>query len=1423
MDLFIVLVADHYDETRRQWDIELQDTNSHVLVTGSIHNPFEDFEKEELRWYLEDFAFKNPYAKRRATTVEQSLLRYQAELFASIDPLLTWAVSQTMGEVSLTEVESIRLCIRDDSEANSVQSLYWECLEDNKTWTENMPPIYISRQNGGNKQLHELPVENTINPSCNILFVSSRVSTTDLPYRVLSKPMWEFINSHEKLRSHIKIYFARPGTWDQVKAVLHQHPKGFFSMVHFDTHGKVYKRNAGLLFSSPNRQDERGVHIKAQEIGKELLKSGVEVVILNACNTGTVTSQKLSNFAMTLLEAGVPNVVAMSFALTTEAATLFMLNLYENLFLHGKDLQMCVAQGRQKLKDNRHRRSRFAVGVDLDDSVIPVLYQRHGALIRWNMPSVSISEAVVGTVSTALEVPLPSVLIGRDMKMLSLELDFTDVGAVIMTGYAGVGKTALSRYLRDWWVHSNFFRGYIEIRFRDLENYSDEKSLYEWLSMKAGIKSESFEQSREALHQARVLVVVESIPSFLSDSVPENEGSTRRSFNLICGLSEDFSALKGHSSSRLLLISRRLPEPLGNSPLKHVILEPLAIDFAMEMSRQCISECGATFEENQASVQILRRILEEHDSNCLFIETFIPLLSLKDCSIKILYDSLKLDLPLGCTDVLRSKFEPSEITRQPQLFKQFLSITKELQEERPLAYAMLLCLASFQHALPSSARQAILAEVHSAWLRWSCSERFGEGDSAEYAEFDLNDDQLQEEYRYLMEKLEAVDLVSPLNLGATMREIHVCLPYLIRFQALKIYPESISILPNTAKQLFWKYWENVLGDFEPENGPDQVFGERRTNVHNALRLALQQPTFGEGFLNLVMYLPMDIEHMITTAEADYYELLSFVLLRFEELFQKLDSQSSSLRMEVKDASLEIKEDLFMQAFLIFFLRGWSILQMSRQTMDLASKEGMVANSHNNVLRAKVLWSIGVKHDYISPTSETFYQVIGWQDLKISQLPVEERYLAFRKQILQKPIEGSLEFAVDFHTQGKVLLLGNYILDAELQQHTGGLPMDMAQSLISTMNMENLPPIVSNGLLQWLTGQISDGSAFLPVIKAASSVDNIFSGSLKILSAVSGDSTNPQKRLMMEMDKAKEAGDVDLEVNSLKGIFSFAVDSNDYLSALDCHQRILKLKEVETKDSAAATSNTIEVGAGQREYELGLILDGDEDPDKMQKSKDHLETAVKLLREEGSSPFYLNATLSCLGSNAWKEQNFSAAIAYYMEGAWLEYNVSAAGSIEHLETIVLGWMSTNLAVGPEKYMIEEALAEAVDLPITNIQFLLEVYATHAAKGSGFGKPLTAHPINEELEYILFSGLVQYNNRPLCFWYLDETSQWMVEPKVYAAITRDWREDWFHADHLPPQVTEDVRFRHQMFPYGYVSPILEQKRDQLVTEMQQLDVD
>ncbi|CAG8970967.1 hypothetical protein HYALB_00000948 [Hymenoscyphus albidus] len=1225
MDLFIVLVAYHYDEIRRQWDIEFQDTNSHVLVTGSIHNPFGDTEKEELRWYLEDFAFKNPYAKRRATTVEQSLLRYQAELFASVDPLLTWAVGQTIGEVSLTEVESIRLCIRDDSEANSVQSLHWECLEDNKTWMENMPPIYISRQNGGKKQLNELPVENTIKSSCNIFFFSSRVSTTDLPYRVLSKPIWEFINSHEKLRSHIKIYFARPGTWDQVKVVLRQDPKGFFSMVHFDTHGKVYKRNAGLFFSSPNKQDEKGVHIKAQEIGKELLKSGVEIVILNACNTGTVTSHKLSNFAMTLLEAGVPNVVAMSFALTTEAATLFMLNLYENLFLHGKDLQMCVAQGRQKLKDNRHRRSRFAI-----------------------TPTVSMSESVVGTVSTALEVPLPSVLIGRDMKMLSLELDFTDVGAVIMTGSAGIGKTALSRYLGDWWVHSKFFRGYVEIHFRDLEDYSDEKALYEWLSMKAGIKSESFDQSREALHQARVLVVVESIPSFLSDSVSESGGSTLRSLNLICGLCEDFSALKGHASSRLLLISRRLPEPLGNAPLKHIILEPLAIDFAMEMSRQCISDCGATFEENQASVQSLRRILEEHDSNCLFIETFIPLLSLKDCSMKSLYDSLKLDLLLGCTDSLCSRFEPSEMTRQPQLFKQFLSITKEIQEERPLAYAMLLCLASFQHALPSSARQAILAEVHSAWLRWSCSERFGEGDSARYAEFDLNDDQLQEEYRYLMEKLEAVDLVSPLNLGANMREIHVCLPYLIRFQALKIYPESIFILPNTAKQLFWKYWENVLRDFEPENGPDQVFGERRTNVHNALRLALQQPTFGEGVLSLVMYLLMDIEHMITTAESDYHELLSFVLLKFEELFQKLDTQSSSLRMEVKDASHEIKEELFMQAFFIFYLRGWSILQLSRQTMDLASKEGMVANSHENVLRAKVLWSIGVKYDYISPTSETVYQVIGWQDLKISQLPVEERYLAFQKQVVQKPIEGSLEFSVDFHTKGKMFLLGNYIQDVELQQHTGGLPMDMAQSLISTMNMENLPSIVSNGLLQWLTGQISDGSAFLPVIKAASSVDNIFSGSSKILSAAAGDSTNPQKRLMMEMDKAKEAGDVDLEVNCLKGIFSFAVGSNDYLSALDCHQHILKLKEVETKDSAPVTSNTIEVGAGQREYQLSLILDGgEEDPDRKQKSKDHLETAVKLLREEGSSPFYLNATLSCLGSNAWKEQNFSTAIAYYM--------------------------------------------------------------------------------------------------------------------------------------------------------------------------------
>jgi hypothetical protein len=113
-----------------------------------------------------------------------------------------------------------------------------------------------------------------------------------------------------------------------------------------------------------------------------------------------------------------------------------------------------------------------------------------------------------------------------------------------------------------------------------------------------------------------------------------------------------------------------------------------------------------------------------------------------------------------------------------------------------------------------------------------------------------------------------------------------------------------------------------------------------------------------------------------------------------------------------------------------------------------------------------------------------------------------------------------------------------------------------------------------------------------------------------------DVANLQKLLMSEMDKARKAGDINQKLNC--------------------------------------------ISAGQREYELGFMLRGADDPDMIQKSKNHLETVLRILREDGSSAFFLNATLSALASNLWAAINLSLSIEYHMNGAWQQYNTYGGG-------------------------------------------------------------------------------------------------------------------------------------------------------------------
>lgn len=236
VDLHCTLIAQRYDPETAEWTVGLDLNLELIDQVATIKSPFSTVEEADLTWYVEKHALSDPFARRRAKRVCQNLHRYKKTLGATIEPLLEKALAQCDAKVSL---RSIRLCIEDNIGDASLQSLHWELLEDEHVWKVLQIPVLISRLVGASEETGRKDV--ILPKAYNILFVAARpTQRDDLPYRLISKPVWTLIQSYPDLKDGISMQFVRPGTWDKTIATLNDYNKGHFSLVHFDLHGIIH-------------------------------------------------------------------------------------------------------------------------------------------------------------------------------------------------------------------------------------------------------------------------------------------------------------------------------------------------------------------------------------------------------------------------------------------------------------------------------------------------------------------------------------------------------------------------------------------------------------------------------------------------------------------------------------------------------------------------------------------------------------------------------------------------------------------------------------------------------------------------------------------------------------------------------------------------------------------------------------------------------------------------------------------------------------------------------------------------------------------------------------------------------------------------------------------------------------------------------
>jgi hypothetical protein len=139
-----------------------------------------------------------------------------------------------------------------------------------------------------------------------------------------------------------------------------------FHVWHFIGHGGFARDGATgqLLYEASNGDPEP---ISALQLGIMLNRSGLRLILLDACSTGQLATDPFRSVAPALMRAQIPAVIAMQFRVPEEATLAFSSEFYRAL-TEGLPLDTCITEGRRAVMN--------ISGIGRPDWGIPVVYTR---------------------------------------------------------------------------------------------------------------------------------------------------------------------------------------------------------------------------------------------------------------------------------------------------------------------------------------------------------------------------------------------------------------------------------------------------------------------------------------------------------------------------------------------------------------------------------------------------------------------------------------------------------------------------------------------------------------------------------------------------------------------------------------------------------------------------------------------------------------------------------------------------------------------------------------------------------------------------------------------------------------------------------------------------------------------------------------
>ncbi len=455
----------------------------------TITPPFSPEDEQRLEWYFEQH-IRFPFVQQvRARQAADSIAAYGEALFNQV-----FADREAFARYAEARQHSLHALRIEIAGSPEFHALHWEALKD-----PNLPRPLAIEVPVVRKSLARQPQPALLRetPTINLLVVTARPSgAQDVGYRTISRPLVEQLR---RSRVPVQIDILRPGSYEALSKHLDrardEHGAGFYHVIHFDLHGALmtyqqfqqgvetsrflyqarygrddiqpYEGVKAFLFMEGQR-DGQADPVADDELGELLQLHQVPIAILNACQSGKQVGTDETSLGSYLMKTGVQLVLAMRYTVTVSAAEILMRTLYEQLF-DGRDLATAIRRGRRELYDRKGRRVYFNEQVDLEDWLLPVVYQNQEVRLQPRPFTPEEIAAFYGRKARRFSPPQPTYgFHGRDLDILEIERRLLmRRNLLLVRGMGGAGKTTLLRHLGSWWqqtglVEEVFAFGYDE-------------------------------------------------------------------------------------------------------------------------------------------------------------------------------------------------------------------------------------------------------------------------------------------------------------------------------------------------------------------------------------------------------------------------------------------------------------------------------------------------------------------------------------------------------------------------------------------------------------------------------------------------------------------------------------------------------------------------------------------------------------------------------------------------------------------------------------------------------------------------------------------------------------------------------------------------------------------------------------------------